>query len=210
MNFKKSKWIIVILFFSISIVDGNAQDSTYLKVHFLYGSKPKFKYRKTESRWFGGKLGGHVGLECDSGELLNFLPDGGVHIFSKEQDRNSIFVTHSEQRFYQILGGNGKSVKKTIFYIPISLNQKHLFDSIKNAYLSESPYDYAFFGMRCGSSTYEILAQIGLLEQYGLKKTRRRIFYPRRLRKRLFQKAKMNHWTIVKTEGSYKRRWEKD
>lgn len=64
--------------------------------------------------------------------------------------------------------------------------------------------------MRCGSSTYEILAQLGILKSYSHKKTVRKIFYPRKLRKRLFKKAKKNNWTVSREEGIDTRKWEKD
>jgi len=66
------------------------------------------------------------------------------------------------------------------------------------------------FGMRCAASTYEILAQIGLLPQYSHFKTYMKIFYPRRLRKRLLAKAEQNNWTITRYEGTPKRKWERD
>ncbi|WP_338814871.1 hypothetical protein V9L05_06670 [Bernardetia sp. Wsw4-3y2] len=112
--------------------------------------------------------------------------------------------------FYGIFGEHPDSVQLAIIYIPISIQQKETFDSIVSAYIGHAPYDYAFFGMRCGAATYEILAQLGILKSYSNKKTIRKIFYPRKLRKRLFRMTKENNWKVIKREGVKKRKWEKD
>lgn len=202
---------ILTLFFCCIYFLGYSQDSTFLKVHFLYGSKPLKKHKDTERKSFGGILGGHVGIEVNENEILNFLPSSGkLHVFKDNKDKHSTYAIHSIPNFYGILGGEHTSVKMAIIYIPITTQQKQTFDSIVSAYIGHAPYDYAFFGMRCGSSTYEILAQLGILKSYSHKKTVRKIFYPRKLRKRLFKKAEKNNWTVTRKEGSNKRKWEKD
>ena len=64
--------------------------------------------------------------------------------------------------------------------------------------------------MRCGAAAIEILGQLNILPAYSKKKTYRKIFYPKKLRKRLFKKAKKNNWLITRMHGSKKRKWEKD
>ncbi len=187
-----------------------AADTTYLKVHFLYGSKPMKEYQDTENKWFGGVLGGHVGIEGRDNKVLNFLPQGSFHIFKKQNERHSTYAEHDTVSFYKILGGDPDSMKKAIVYIPVSPQQKQQFDSIAAAYLEATPYDYALVGMRCGSATYEILGQLGILKQYGPKKTAKKIFYPKKLRKRLLKKAQENNWTVTRQEGTTRRKWETD
>lgn len=187
-----------------------SQDSAFVKVHFLYGSKPKRAFKASEPKWFGGKLGGHVGIESDSNKILNFIPSGKFHWFANKTDKHSMYAEHSVSGFYSILGGNADSVKKTVITIPVSAEQKKMFDSIAACYLLQVPYDYALFGMRCGAASYEILAQLGILEKYSYRKTYRKIFYPKKLRKRLLKKAKQNGWAITTQQGSYKRNWEED
>ena len=187
-----------------------SQDTTYLKVHFLYGSKPLKKYKDTEQKWFGGILGGHVGIEGDSNRIVNFLPSGKFHWFAKKANRHSTYAIHSVDNFYAILGGNPDSVKKAIVYIPVTRQQKQQFDSITIEYLKQTPYDYAFIGMRCGAATYDILGKLNILPNYTYRKTYKKIFYPKKLRKRLFKKADKNNWTIVRKDGSRKRKWEQD
>lgn len=201
---------LVALFFCVIPFLSYSGDSTYLKVHFLYGSKPVKKYKSTEKKWFGGKLGGHVGIEGDSNKIVNFVPNGKFHWFSKKNNRHSSYAVHSAHSFYGILGGQPDSVKKAIVYIPVSRQQKQQFDSIAAAYLAQTPYDYALFGMRCGAASYEILGQLNILPRYPNSKTYKKIFYPKKLRKRLFRKAGQNGWTIVRENGSDRRKWERD
>ncbi len=201
--------IVFILFCFISFL-AKSQDTTYLKVHFLYGSKPLKAFKDSEKKWFGGILGGHVGVEKDSNEIVNFVPRGELHWVNNEDEKHSAFVTYRYTSFYSILGGNADSVKKAIIYIPISRQQMQKFDSISAIYRDETPYDYAFWGMRCGAAAYDILSHVDILPQYRYKKTFKKIFYPKKLRKRLLRMANENHWKVIKEEGSTKRKWEKD
>ena len=187
-----------------------AQDTTFLKVHFLYGSKPKREFKSSERKWFGGILGGHVGLEADADRIINFVHLGEFHWLAKRNNRHSRYALHSTQGFYSIFRYNADSVKKAIVYIPITIQQKLKFDSITSAYIAQTPYDYAFIGMRCGAATYEILAQLNILKQYSQRKTQRRIFYPRRLRKRILKKANESGWRVENINGSVTRKWERD
>jgi len=200
--------LLIFLFF-LSL-NSFAQPRTYLKVHFLYGSKPKREYRDTEKKWFGGILGGHVGIEADSDQVVSFFRGREVHIVAKKNNRQSRYVTHSRERFYSMFGGSPESKKRAIVHVPVTIEQRQKFDSIIAAYREQTPYDYAFIGMRCGSATYEILAQLGVLRAYSYRRTYWKIFYPRRLRRPLFAKARENNWTVERYEGSTTRKWEKD
>ena len=204
--------IILTILIAFSFTTGSyAQDTTYLlKVHFLYGSKPAKKYRDTERKWFGGKLGGHVGIEINPDEILNFVPNGKFHVFGKKYNRHSAFAIHSVTGFYSIFGGHPDSVKKAIFYVPVTAQQKSRADSISVSYRQQTPYDYAFFGMRCGAAAYDILAQLEVVKEYKITKTSWKIFYPKKVRKRLLKKAKTNAWKVEITKGSTRRKWEKD
>lgn len=187
-----------------------AQDTAWLKVHFLYGSKPHKQFKATEHKWFGGMLGGHVGIEGDSNLIVNFTPHGEFHWFAKKHNRHSRYVVHSYDGFYAIMGSGGDSVKKAIVYVPVTPQQKLQFDSLTRAYRNATPYDYALFGMRCGAAAYDILGHIGVLPAYGYGKTWKKIFYPKKLRKRLLKKANQQHWLVVREDGTYKRKWETD
>ena len=186
------------------------QDSTFIRVHFLYGSKPKKEFKATENKWFGGILGGHVGIEHGNNRFYSFEGRGKQHIFAKRKDRHSIYRMIDSTTFWNIMGTDGDRVKRLTIFIPVHSVQSQKLDSITGTYLAETPYDYAVFGMRCGASTYEILAQLGILKQYSYFWTYMKIFYPRKLRKRLIAKAETFNWSMTRKEGTERRRWEKD
>jgi hypothetical protein len=181
-----------------------------IRVHFLYGSKPSFSYRKEEREWFGGKLGGHVGIEYRDGLIIDFVPSDKFHVFSDKLDFHSRFVSHSRASFYALFGSDPDSVKRAIIEIPINAQQRLCLDSLIGEYFHKTPYDYAFFGMRCGAAGYDILSKIGLLKPWSQNKIQRRIFYPRRLRKRLFDLAQEKNWKVELFTGTKRRKWERD
>jgi len=185
-------------------------DTAYIKVLFLYGSKPAKGFKQQEPKWFGGMLGGHAGIEGAQDSVLSFVPNGKFHWVAKKSKLHSRYIIDTEKEFWQILGGHEDSVKKAIVVIPLTTAQKQKFDSIQQAYLQNTPYDYALIGMRCGAAAYDILAQLDVLKQYGYKKTYSKIFYPQKLRKRLFALAEKNSWAIIRHAGSSRRKWEGD
>lgn len=199
----------VVLSFMFWCTIACAQDSTFIQVQFLYGSKPLKKYRSTEKKWFGGILGGHAGIEDDRGKFYSFEINGRNKIFNGRPN-NSIYKIETENEFWNVMETPEDSVKRTTITIPISPEQKQKFDSIASSYCKKVPYCYAVFGMRCGASTYDILAQIGILPRYSHFKTCMKIFYPRKLRKRLLLQAEKNNWTIIRKQGTPKRKWERD
>lgn len=185
-------------------------DSVIVRVHFLHGSKPKRAFRKTEDKWFGGILGGHVGVEIAPNEILNFVPKARFHFFTKHAIINSRFVVHDTTSFYGILGGHPDSVRKTLVAVKVSPSQKRRLDSVAMAYRKRSPYDYAFFGMRCGAAAYDVLAKSGVVKDMGFTKTWTQIFYPRKLRRKLERGQLAQVHSIKKQDGSNKRVWEKN
>lgn len=205
---KKTGIILLFPFLFLNTIV-HAQDSSKIRVHFLYGSKPKKEYKDIESKWFGGKLGGHVGIELNENEILNFIPSGSFHIIQKKE-RHSQFTTHTFNSFYGLFGSDPAKVKKCIISIPISAKQKVTFDSISRVYINHTPYDYAFIGKRCASAAYDILGQLNQVKPLGHTKTALKIFYPRRLRKRLLTKAKKYNWYVEQDAGTQKRKWEQD
>jgi hypothetical protein len=202
------KPFLLILFLAIATI-GNCQDSIFLKVHFLYGSTPKKMYKTTDSAWFGGLLGGHAGLACGNDKILHFAPKGKFHKWPMKQ-KHGRYIYGDTKEFYEILGGSISTNKQTVVSIPISAQQKIIFDSIALAYMANTPYDYAFTGFRCGSATYEILAQMNILPNLGHSFTKLLIFYPRKLRKKILKLARKNNWKIEQKAGTEKRNWERD
>lgn len=204
----RKTFLIPMLLYAFQLI-AQAQDSTLIKVHFLYGSKPKKEFKITEGKWFGGLHGGHVGIEIDTNKIIDFVPSGKFHYIEKHNNRHSSFVEHDTISFWEIFGGQSNSMKKMTVIIPITANQKNKLDSVTKAYLNQTPYDYAFIGMRCAAASYDILSQIGITKKFNRKKTYRKNFFPKRTRKKLVKLAKRNNWEIIQQEGSSKRKWER-
>jgi hypothetical protein len=207
-----SMQMLIVVLLSAATLPGYTQDSClYIKVHFLYGSKPLKAFKKTEPRWFGGILGGHTGIESTENQVLSFIPHGRFHLVSTRSNRHSRYIVDSLHTFYSRLGGqHPDSAKKVIIVIPVSMQQKHMFDSIAAVYLQATPYDYALIGMRCGAATYEILAQLGIVNPLPQVRNIIAVPYPKKLRRQLLKKAQENGWTIIRKKGTSKRKWETD
>lgn len=195
-----------ILFLLIIISEPvSASDSLFIKVHFLYGSVPKKEFKDVERKRFGGIHGGHVMIEFGDYHY-GFNPSVKLHIFGKKKDFHSCFRAHKVATWAKDTAGN----KYTSFIIPVTSEQMEFLQDIHQKYLNSPPYDYAFFGMRCASASYEILAQAGLMKPFGRHRTAIRFFYPKLLRKKLIKISEKRGYERVSHPGSERRRWEKD
>ncbi|MDX5320185.1 MAG: hypothetical protein LPK45_03815, partial [Bacteroidota bacterium] len=140
------------------------EEPSFIKVHFIYGSKPKCH---DEKKWFGGIHGGHVGIEYDSGSVIDFAPEGSFHYVAKEKRPHSAYTLRSIASFWNTFTGfDSCTVRRCTIVIPILAHQRQRLDSLVQAYTSQTPYDYAFLGMRCASATYDILAKMDILKDY--------------------------------------------
>ncbi len=155
-------------------------------------------------------LGGHVGIQYNDTSYLSFFYEGRVHIFQRKNKPSGKYELQSKEDFNYIMDKNVDSVKSLVIKIPVHDTVRLKFEKICNDYICTSPYDYAFFGYRCGSSTYEILGQLGILKAYSQKKTWKKIFYPKILRRKLIRQAKKNNWVMIRKKGTHKRIWERD
>ncbi|MDP9229720.1 MAG: hypothetical protein M3O67_03485 [Bacteroidota bacterium] len=197
---------ILSLVYALSV---NAQQ-TYLPVHFLYGSRPVQEYKFIEKKWFGGKMGGHVGIGIDSNKILNFVHRGNFHLVSSNQNKSGKYIVSTPAQFNSIFGGESNMVKTLTILIPVNSSQLQKLDSLSKVYIDQSPYDYALFGMRCGAGSYEVLSQLGILPRYSNSKTSLKIFYPKILRKELLRQAEENNWPRIRQQGTNRRIWETD
>ena len=210
VKYKLKGFFYIQIIFIFSILCGinplfSQSDSLILKVHFLYGSKPAKHYKKTESKYFGGLHGGHVTIELENIDY-GFSPSGKVHIFAHKKNYHGAFG------FYDTQGKEPytNEEKYAIVKIPISKNDAIKVKEIFEKYLELTPYDYAFFGMRCAAAANDVLSQIGLQKKRGKFGYVIRTFYPKKLRKRLFKLAKEKKYTVFINEGKPSRKWEKD
>lgn len=182
-----------------------AQSIKTIKVFFLYGSKPAAGYKDQESRYFGGKHGGHVTISYDSA-VVGFVPYGAFHIIAHNKDRNSIF---SFQYLDEFINDTADS-KYTTFEIPVTDSQYVRIKQVTADYLSATPYDYAFIGMRCASAAYDILSMAGIFRHKSKFSNILSNFYPKKLRKKLFRLAKHSNYIVTQQNGRPSRKWEKD
>lgn len=195
---------IMFIFFLFSTTILKANDSTVIRVHFLYGSVPA-KDHPEEKKWFGGKHGGHVTIEVN-GFVFGFNPKGRYHYFPHRNNKHAVWIRESSKQFYR----DTVDMRYVIFEIPVSTQQHHEVDSILNYYHKNMPHDYSLLGFRCASSTWEVLEKTGILKQHSDLWKAWVIFYPRRIRKRFFSISEQKEWKIMLKEGGRHRIWEKD
>lgn len=185
----------------ICVMPVHAMSMDTLRVLFVYGSRP---VSKDEDKWFGGMHGGHVSMSYQEG-FASFVPKDGVQIFPRSKI-NSKFTCESGDHFVFDTTGS----RYLIIGIPIDSLKHITLDSLIKAYLFESPYPYAFFGMRCASAAADLLQFAGLIEHTPKHRLWRQYFYPRQLRKILIKMARQNTWPMLYRKGRSSRRWERD
>ena len=190
---------------ALNLIYSQDDSTTVIRVNFLYGSKPKRKFKETEVKYFGGLHGGHVSVQAgdtDYGFGPTVMP---VHIFAKRR-RQSVFEARALDGQPRYGSGN----KTVTLIIPLSQQQFRALDSIHKAYCSASPYDYGFFGMRCAAATQDVLSGAGIIERRNRFWTIVSTFYPKKLRKRLIKLAEARSYQVIRSEGKATRKWEKD
>jgi hypothetical protein len=195
----KPIFIFSLCFFSVNIF---SQDT--VEVYFIYGSKP---LTDSESRWFGGKLGGHVGMGFSEDSVFHFNPGGKVGAFG-HKDSPGTWRQDTKEEFLCTFGCDSNQI--LIVKIPISAEERIAIRTTALRFLDSSPYPYAFFGMRCTSSCYHLLSQTHWFKKKGKSRMIRNYFYPRKLRKELLKQAKKNHWETELTIGRSSRKWDHD
>ena len=183
-----------------------ATDSLFVKVHFVYGSKPKRAYKNTEPKFFGGIHGGHVFLEVNQ-KIISFGTNNGKwHVFPHKSKSAGIY---REDKSLAWRGDLGKKTMATIV-IPITQEQLMRFKETEKKYFEKTPYDYAFFGMRCAAGAYDILCKSDVCKSMVRSRIVTKYFYPKKLRKHLLKRAEKEHWQVFKQEGRETRKWERD
>ncbi len=184
----------------------NAQDTSYIKIHFWYGSKPAKDFKKSESKYFGGIHGGHVTVEVGD-SVYGFSPGGGrARIFAKRSHSNGYF--HLESKLEYTFDSTGD--KQTSISIPVTKEELYDLRIHVNNYLQNRPYDYALFGMRCAASAHEMLSIAGVFKKRTKFFSIFYNFYPKKLRKRILDKAFDENYEIIHQEGRKERKWEND
>ena len=175
-----------------------------LVVEIIYGSKP---INKNESHWFGGKLGGHIGLRIGNDSVMHFVPGGRVNATNINSDTGRYLISSTRQ-FYRTFYCD--TTKTCRIFIPISRIQKEHLLADATPFLGKGPYPYAFFGMRCAAACYHLLSLADVTKDISKNRMTWKFIYPRKLRKHLFKEATKKGWKIEETPGSTKRKWDYD
>ena len=204
------RWVSILIFYILFCgVQSSlrAQDSTEtITVYFLYGSRPSAGAAGSiEKHLFGGIHGGHVSIGIDN-TVIGFHHLQGMHLFPHRKNYDGAYECIPLAAFLK----DTISKQYATIEVPLSLGQYQALKVVIKSYLNQTPYDYAFFGMRCTAATYEILSSIHLLKhksRFGIIISN---FYPRKLRKRMFKIAADKNYPICFKAGRVSRVWEKD
>ena len=182
--------------------DSKALTDTVI-IHFIHGSIPMENCIYPRKR-LGGLLGGHVEIEMEGrvyGFRLSKLP---VHVFVDNNNFNSKYEVNTKEAWLK----RTEYEKITSVYLPISEGQKDKLQAILTAYLANSPYDYAFFGTRCATSTAEILAKSGIICPLSNVENSIAFLSPHPLRQTLLALANEKHFLVTRKNGVDCRYWE--
>lgn len=196
----------VLFLFILATCTAQTDTSLVIRVNFLYGSKPLRAYKSSESKIFGGLHGGHVTIQTGDSDYGFRRNKKHPHIFPHKNKPASVFTEKK-------LNGQSRyeADRKTVaFIIPVTHEQYNALQNMHADYCQSTPFDYAFFGMRCTSTTQEILGQIGVLKKRSRLGNIVTAFYPKMLRKRMFREARKHQYQTISTEGRPTRKWERD
>ena len=172
----------------------------------MYGSKPKHAFKNTEPKFFGGIHGGHVYMEVNQKVISYGTNNGKWHIFPHKSKSAGKYRIDKDLKWH---GDTGK-LKITTIVIPITEEQLRKFKETEKIYFEKTPYDYAFFGMRCAAGAYDVLDKAKVCPHKTRVAIISKNFYPKRLRIKLLRRAKKENWVVVKQEGRSTRKWERD
>lgn len=198
--------LIIFFFFLLLSFFSFGQSGKFIKVYFLYGSKPANGHRYHEDPYFGGKHGGHVSIGIDT-SIVGFTNNKGFHIFARKKNLKGIYKAKGLTEFRR----DSSTFKYTTFEIPLTDSQYVKLKKIINNYLYvQSPYDYAFFGMRCASAAYDMLSRVGLFKIRSKWGNIFSNFYPKKLRNKMFKIARENNYKVYIQPGRPSRKWEND
>ncbi len=197
------RFIFLFLFLSHFLC---ASDSLFVKLHFVYGSKPKHTFKNSESKQFGGIHGGHVYMEANQKIISYGTNNGAWHIFAHKSKSAGKYRIDKDLKWH---GDTGK-LKITTVIIPVTQLQLNKFKETEQTYFTKTPYDYAFLGMRCAAGAYDVLSKAEICKRKSRFAIITTNFYPKRLRVKLLRRAKKENWQVIKQEGRSSRKWERD
>ncbi len=188
--------------FSFDLANRNLILNDTVVVHFIHGSIPETNCDYQKKR-LGGLLGGHIELEV-KGKVYGFLYDNlPIHTFSQKKF-NSKFEALSKTE-WEIKNENDRI---TSIYIPTEKKKMQTLQAELASNLNSPPYDYAFIGHRCTSSTASLLSEHQIINTFSDLESIIAFFYPRTFRGALIKFAKINKLKIKFAKGSDCHLWE--
>jgi hypothetical protein len=195
-------FLFVIIFLSMYAF-AQTDSNRHIWLHIVHGSKPK---APGEYRSIGGYYGGHTVIQIDT-FLYGFnFNSRRIHIFPRRRNSTGVFEKENLTNWLS----DKKKHRITSIAIPLTPQQYAELRSQYEEFVNHSPHDYAFFGMRCASSSYYMLGQIGIVPPCSRNKSIRKAFHPKMLRKRMIKYAAEHNFEIKHQKGSYTRKWEGD
>ena len=197
--------LFILFIFSLFVTLSFCQDKHNIVVFFRHGSKPYREHKRKEIKETGGMYGGHVSIGFDS---IEFGFDSGekIKLFGNKKYQLGFFYCEEMRHFLK----DTATLKYTTIEIPISSKQYFILKNIYETYLGRPPYDYAFFGMRCTSATYDILSQMEIVKPLPKLINIFSNFYPRLLRRKMIKLSKINHYRVTTHNGRKTRIWDND
>lgn len=176
-----------------------------LIINYQFGSVPAKGFEGSEKKRAGGLLGGHV--TCIIGKSVYGFTDEGAdftHVFPDHDHPNGYW----QKEDITIWKNKMETEQYMQFYIPVTYSQITMLRQILDGYVGKTPYDYAFFGMRCMSAMYDILGDIAILPVVPNWYVWALYFYPRKFRRDLTRMAYVNGWPMQFNQGRGTRKWE--
>ena len=176
----------------------------YIYVHIIHGSRPAWGYWHEKLK-AGGKLGGHATIEIDT-VVYGFSSKNGLfHIIPSRKNPTGYFQRFNWDGWISHIKGS----KVTTIRIPVTARQLKLLKEKYEEEVKRTSYDYAFFGMRCASSCYQMLGYVGIIYPSSKLRCMKRAISPGPLRARLLKFARRYHYEITIQEGDSARIWDK-
>ena len=176
-----------------------------LTINYQFGSIPAKGYEKSEPKRAGGLLGGHI--TCTIGQSVYGFTDEGAnytHVFPNHNDPAGFW----QKEDITVWGNKMFTEQYMQFCIPVTESQLTMLQQILDGYAKKTPYDYAFFGMRCMSAMYDVLGDIAILPIVPNWYVWAKYFYPRKFRRDLTRMAYKNGWVLQFIKGRDTRQWE--
>lgn len=171
-------------------------------IHFIHGSIPEPDCIHSKKR-LGGYLGGHIEIQLDD-KVYGFLYDSLPINYIPKKNFNSKYEIND----FAVWSDKTKYDMITSVYIPVDDTEKKSLKLQLEKYLHTEPYDYAFWGQRCTSSTAEVLSDVGILNTFSNFESIIAFFYPRTFRNTMIDFAKKNDLKINVQKGIDCHKWE--